>query len=98
MIAAPDSGYWDAGSERPALRGHRFWLFGMPPAAAVKADVLKNSGAGHQVNPGLRPKAALAFLAALKVLDVFLCHKRLKNKYLDGDLSISLSLHPCAIV
>ena len=69
----------------------------MPPAATVKADVLKDSGAGYQVNASLRPKAALAFLAALKVLSVFLSHKRSEDSYQGDGLSISFSLQPCAM-
>ena len=66
----------------------------MPPAATIKADVLKDRGTGNQVNAGLRPKATLAFLAALDVLSVFLSHKRSENRYEGDGLSISFSLQP----
>jgi hypothetical protein len=57
------------------LSRQRLRIFCMPPAATIKTDVLKDSGTGNQVNAGLRPKATLAFLAALKVFSVFLSHK-----------------------
>ena len=64
----PDAGLYD-------LSRQRLGLFSMPPAATVEADVLKNCGSCHEVNTGLGTKAALAFLAAFKVLGVFLSHK-----------------------
>jgi hypothetical protein len=57
------------------LSCQRLGLFSMPPAATVEADVLKNCGSCYEVNTGLSTKAALAFLAAFKVLGVFLSHK-----------------------
>jgi hypothetical protein len=47
----------------------------MPPAATVEADVLENGGAGYQVDASLCPKAALALLASLEAIDVFLSHE-----------------------
>ena len=64
----PDAGLYD-------LSRQRLGLFSMPPAATVEADVLKNCGSCYEVNTGLSTKAALAFLAAFKVLGVFLSHK-----------------------
>jgi hypothetical protein len=57
------------------LSRQRLGLFSMPPAATVEADVLKNCGSCYEVNTGFSTKAALAFLAAFKVLGVFLSHK-----------------------
>ena len=64
----PDAGLYE-------LSRQRLGLFSMPPAATVEADVLKNCGSCHEVNTGLSTKAALAFLAAFKMLGVFLSHK-----------------------
>ena len=86
----PDAGLYD-------LSRQRLGLFSMPPAATVEADVLKNRGSCDEVNTGLSAKAPLAFLAAFKVLGVFLSHKKLENRGLEHGLSISFSLHPCAI-
>ena len=57
------------------LSRQRLGFFSMPPAATVEADILKNCGSCYEVNTGLSAKAALAFLAAFKVLGVFLSHK-----------------------
>lgn len=65
----------DAGFYKCVLGRQRLRLFGMPPAATVEADVLKNSGPCYEINTNLCPKATLAFLAAFKVLGVLLSHK-----------------------
>lgn len=67
----------------------------MPPATTIKADVLKDRGTGNQVNAGFRPKATLAFLAALKVLSVFLSHKSLR---IDIKVTVCLSVSAYSLV
>jgi hypothetical protein len=64
----PDAGLYD-------LSRQRLGVFSMPPAATVEADVLENCGSCYEVNTGLGTKTSLAFLAAFKVLGVFLSHK-----------------------
>ena len=67
----------------------------MPPAATIKADVLKDRGTGNQVNAGLRPKATLAFLTALNVLSVFLSHK---SQRIDMKVTVCLSVSAYSLV
>jgi hypothetical protein len=55
-------------NEKRSGSGHRPWgLFRIPPAAAVKADILKDDDAGLQVDRRFGSKTALASLTTLDV-------------------------------
>lgn len=77
------------------LSRQRLRIFRMPPAATIKADVLKDRGTGNQVNAGLRPKATLAFLTALDVFSVFLSHK---SQRIDMKVTVCLSVSAYSLV